>query len=67
LYYHPGIYVTRIAGKGIVHARLVFVERETVTAKPSAQYSLSWLASQVSPNARNIVGLQQGLLAARRR
>jgi hypothetical protein len=68
LYYHPGISVTRIAGaKGIVHARLVFVERETATAKPSAQYSLSWLASQVSPNARNIVGLQQGLLMARRR
>jgi hypothetical protein len=68
LYYHPGISVTRIAGaKGIVHARLVFVERETANAKPSAQYSLSWLASQVSPNARNIAGLQQGLLAARRR
>lgn len=68
LYYHPGISVTRLAGaKGIVQARLVFVERVTVNAKPSVQYSLSWLASQVSPNARNIVGLQQGLLAARRR
>jgi hypothetical protein len=68
LYYHPGISVTRPAvGMGIVHARLVFVERETATAKPSAQYSLSWFASQVAPNARNIAGLQQGLLAARRR
>ncbi len=68
LYYHPGISVTRISGvKGIVQARLVFVERATANAKPSAQYSLSWLASQVAPNARNIVGLQQGLLAARRR
>ncbi len=67
LYYHPGISVTRIAGKGIVQARLMFVERETANAKTSAQYSLSWLASQVAPNARNIAGLQQGLLAARRR
>jgi hypothetical protein len=67
LYYHPGISVARIAGKGIVHARLVFVERETANAKPSAQYSLSWFASQVAPNAQNIAGLQQGLLAARRR
>lgn len=68
LYYHPGISVTRISGaKGIVHARLVFVERAAANAKPSAQYSLSWLASQVAPNARNIVGLQQRLLMARRR
>jgi hypothetical protein len=67
LYYHPGISVTRIAGKGIVHARLVFVERATANAKSSGQYSLSWFASQVAPNARNIAGLQQGLLAARRR
>jgi hypothetical protein len=68
LYYHPGISVTRLAGaKGIVQARLVFVERETANAKPNAQYSLSWFASQVAPNARNIAGLQQGLLAARRR
>jgi len=68
LYYHPSISVTRPAvGMGIVHARLVFVERTTANAKPSKQYSLTWFASQVAPNARNIAGLQQGLLAARRR
>ncbi len=68
LYYHPGISVTRISGaKGIVCARLVFVERVAANSKPSAEYSLTWLPSQVAPNARNIVGLQQGLLAARRR
>jgi hypothetical protein len=67
LYYHPGISVARTSVGGVVFARLVFVKRTGANAKPSAQYSLSWLASQVAPNARNIVGLQQGLLAARRR
>src|SRR5262245_13860176 len=68
LYYHPGISVTRISGvKTIVCARLVFVERATANSQPSAQYSLSWLASQVAPNAPNIAGLQKGLLKPRRR
>ncbi|MGH9852378.1 MAG: hypothetical protein ACREBD_21270, partial [Blastocatellia bacterium] len=67
LYYHPGISVTRTVGRNIVCARLVFVERATANAQPSAKYSLSWLASQVAPNAQGIAGLQQGLLTARRR
>jgi hypothetical protein len=67
LYYHPGISVTRTTGRNTVCARLVFVERATANAQPSAKYSLSWLASQVAPNARNIAGLQQGLLAPKRR
>ncbi len=68
LYYHPGISVTRTSdGRGIVCARLEFVERQAGQAQPSAKYQLTWLASQVSPNARNIAGLQQGLMVARRR
>jgi hypothetical protein len=68
LYYHPGISVTRISGaRNIVCARLVFVERATANSQPRAQYSLSWLPSQVAPNAPNIAGLQKGSLRARRR
>jgi hypothetical protein len=68
LYYHPGIFVTRTNyGRGIVCARLEFVERQAGQAQPSAKYQLTWLANQVSPNAQNIAGLQQGLLTARRR
>lgn len=68
LYYHPGISVVQTRGKKrIVSARLVFVERTVVNSKPSKQYSLSWLANEVAPNAQNIAGLQQGSLKARRR
>src|SRR5574341_369572 len=68
LYYHPGITVTQtFDGRRSVHARLVFVERPGADAQPSAKYSLSWLASQVAPNAQSIAGLQQGSLVARRR
>ena len=67
LYYHPGISVVEFNGRRIVCARLVFVERVAANAQPSAKYSLTWLPSQVAPNAQNIAGLQQGLLAARRR
>jgi hypothetical protein len=67
LYYHPGITVVRTTnGRGIVCARLEFVERQAGQAQPSAKYQLTWLPSQVSPNARNIAGLQQGLLASKR-
>ncbi|MGH9855244.1 MAG: hypothetical protein ACREBD_35875 [Blastocatellia bacterium] len=67
LYYHPGISVTRtLNGTRIVCARLEFVERQAGQAQPSAKYSLTWLPSQVSPNAPNIAGLQQGLLASQR-
>jgi len=68
LYYHPGVTVTRLSdGWRIVSARLVFVKRVAANAQPSAEYSLTWLPSQVSPNARNIAGFQLGLLEARRR
>jgi hypothetical protein len=68
LYYHPCITVVRTTnGRGIVCARLEFVERQAGQAQPSAKYQLTWLPSQVSPNARNIAGLQQGLLAPKRR
>ncbi|MGH9844309.1 MAG: hypothetical protein ACREEM_36765 [Blastocatellia bacterium] len=68
LYYQPGITVVRSSdGRGIVCARLEFVERQAGQAEPSAKYQLTWLPSQVSPNAQNIAGLQQGLLASKRR
>jgi hypothetical protein len=68
LYYHPVISVTQpAAGKSIVHARLVFVERAAANARPSKRYSLTWFANQVAPNAQGIAGLQQGLPTARRR
>jgi len=68
LYYHPGISVTQtLNGTRIVCARLEFVERQAGQAQPSAKYNLTWLPSQVSPNAQNIAGLQQGLLAPKRR
>jgi hypothetical protein len=67
LYYNPDITLVELNGRRIVSARLVFVERAAANAQPNKQYSLSWFTSQVSPNAQNIAGLQQGLLAARRR
>ncbi len=68
LYYHPGVTVMQFGnGMRIVSARLVFVERAEANAQPSAKYSLTWLPSEVAPNAQNIAGLQQGLLEARRR
>jgi hypothetical protein len=67
LYYHPGITVVELRGSRIVSARLAFVKRTTVNAKPSAKYFLTWLPGKVSPKARNIAGIQQGLLRARRR
>jgi len=68
LYYHPDITVYRTPdGRGIVNASLVFVERAAANTAARAKYRLSWLPSQVSPNAKNITGLQQGTLVARRR
>lgn len=55
LYFYPSVTVMQIsAGLRIVEAKLVFVERATANAKPSAAYSLTWLPAQVSPNARNL-------------
>ena len=68
LYYHPGVTVAQLPdGRRIVSARIVFVKRVAANAQPSAEYSLTWLPSQVAPNARNIADFQQGLLEARRR
>src|SRR5262245_26157464 len=68
LYYHPGVTVAQLRdGRRIVSARLVFVERAAVNAQPGAEYSLTWSPSQVTPNARNIAGFQQGSLEGRRR
>jgi hypothetical protein len=68
LYYHPDITVTQLPdGRRMVFARLVFVKRAAANAAPSAAYALTWLPSQVAPNAQNVAGLQQGLLEARRR
>jgi hypothetical protein len=68
LYYHPDITVARTSdGRRIVNASLMFVERTAANAQPSAKYRLYWLPSEVSPNAQNIAGLQQGTLAPRRR
>jgi hypothetical protein len=68
LYYHPGVTVAQFGdGRRIVSARLVFVERAAANAQPGAVYSLTWLPSQVAPNARNVAGFQQGSLDARRR
>jgi len=68
LYYHPGISVTQMLnGIRIVCARLEFVERQAGQSQPSAKYELTWLTRHVSPNARNIAGLMQGLLASKRR
>ncbi|MEK7831510.1 MAG: hypothetical protein AAB401_10525 [Acidobacteriota bacterium] len=65
LYYHPGITVAQIGdGRRIVSARLEFVGRK---AEQTVKYQLSWLPANVSPNARNIAQLQQGLAMARRR
>src|SRR5262245_24233660 len=68
LYYHPGVTVAQLPdGRRIVSARIVFVKRVAANAQPSAEYSLTWLPSQVAPNAQNIAGFQEGLLKARRR
>jgi hypothetical protein len=67
-YYHPYIAVMRPRdGVRIVCATLEFVERSDANAQPHAKYRLTYLPSQVSPNARNIAGLQMGSLVARRR
>jgi hypothetical protein len=68
LYYHPGVTVAQLPdGRRIVSARIVFVKRVASNAQPNAEYSLTWLPSQVAPNAQNIAGFQEGLLKARRR
>ena len=65
LYYVPGISVVQVSdGRRIVSARLEFVERKSGLI---TKYQLSWLPGNVSPNARNIAQLQQGLAMARRR
>ncbi len=66
LYYHPDIRVIQLAnGMGVVQAKLQFVAR--LEGKPSMTYQLSWLASKVSPQAKNIAELEKGLAVAKRR
>jgi hypothetical protein len=64
LYYYPNISVVQISnGQRVVSASLEFVEHH---AQSKAKYRLSWQANQVSPNARNIAQLQQGLVTPKR-
>ncbi len=68
LYYHPDIRVVQIAnGMGIVQAKLLFVSRKEANTWPSATYQLSWLASKVAPNAKNIAELEKGQAMAKMR
>ncbi len=68
LLYHPNMSVVQPRdGKRIVSASLTFVARAEANAQPSATCLLNWQPSQVSPNARNIAGLQHGLLMAKNR
>ena len=60
LFYHPNINVVQIQMGRVVCASLEFAGNKT-------QYRLSWRADHVSPAARNIAQLQQGLLAAKNR
>lgn len=63
LYYEPKITVVRIStGKRLVVAHLEFVER---SAGQNAKYKLGWFPANVSPNARSIAQLEQGLAKAR--
>ncbi|MBI1765263.1 MAG: hypothetical protein HYR56_27940 [Acidobacteria bacterium] len=64
LYYHPNIAVVQIKMGTIVVASLEFIGGQ---AQATAKYRLSWRADQVSPAARNIAQLQQGLVAPVRR
>jgi hypothetical protein len=47
-----------------VFASLVFAANN---AQAMEKYRLTWRADKVSPLARNVAGLQRGLLAAKRR
>ena len=67
LYYHPGITVVQLNGGRIVSARLQFAERQSGATLPGATYELTWLPGQVSPKARNIAQLEQGLAITKRR
>jgi hypothetical protein len=67
-YYYPDMTAAQTsAGSRTVYARLVFVERTVANTKPSAAYSLTWLSSQVSPNARNVAELERGLVSVSHR
>ena len=51
----------------VVRALLQFVARNDGTARPRATYQLSWLASKVAPNAKNIADLEKGRAMAKMR
>ena len=60
LFYHPNINVAQIKTGRVVCASLEFADSHK-------QYRLSWRADHVSPAARNIAQLQQGLVMAKNR
>lgn len=64
LYYHPNITVIQTRMGRFVCASLEFTEGN---AQADAKYRLNWRADHVSPAARNIAQLQQGLVTAKRR
>ncbi len=64
LYYHPRVRVVENLDGRFVFASLEFAGSN---AHATEKYRLTWRADQVSPLARNIAGLQNGLLAAKRR
>ena len=68
LYYHPDIKVVTLTNQvHVVRALLQFVARNDGTARPPATYQLSWLASKVAPNAKNIAALEKGQATAKLR
>jgi hypothetical protein len=64
LYYHPSIRVVENLNGRFVFASLEFAGSNAQVAE---KYRLTWRADQVSPLARNVAGLKNGLLAAKRR
>lgn len=64
LYYQPDIVVLKTAdGRHHVFASIKFVRPNALA---NGKYQLTWQATQVSPHARNIAQLQQGLVMAKR-
>ncbi|MGH9846522.1 MAG: hypothetical protein ACREEM_48105 [Blastocatellia bacterium] len=64
LHYHPGIRVVENLAGRFVFASLEFAGSN---AQAAEKYRLTWRADQVSALAGNVAGLQNGLLASKRR
>lgn len=68
LYYHPDIRIVTIMNDGrVVRVLLQFVTRQEPHTRPTATYQLSWLAKQVSPQAKYVAALEKGIASAKRR